>query len=418
MTIDLGVKIIDYSAPGDIKITKETGASYTYRDGSDYFIQLDSDGFATGEITGNHPDFTIPNDGSDGWVDVKIKYDRDKDITRHILEIIGQQVYIDIPFGGMPNGTNNGVVWTYRHKASEILKPSIKAKGSFGNLSSSSPAYIEGLDYIFDQENSTIQRLPTSSIAINNDIFVDFKYNDIEDGLEQFFVWAKVSSTIGVSILTEIESSDSSLAIVNTLEPDSNAGEDFLASIEGVGLVSLADTVAWPELVGYTQFVVKSKIPEDHDNSLIKQVMLLKDDSGDYIFIQGGKYFDELTAIREPLTQVSYPYLKTNVLLNDNSKFAVRELLLGNTVSYQIMVNTKPNGSDSLYSFTPSASTVSTSIEGLEPIEEEWKLKWVNKSANASAFTQVIVKCELERDTESSGNLTPKVEHLYIKAGY
>jgi hypothetical protein len=415
MTIDLDVKIIKYTVPGDIKITRVTGSNITYRDGIDYRVHLDSDGYPTGEITGLHADMISedPNNAPN-WISIKIEYDRDTDLTRHILEIIGQQVYLGID-SGLPNVN---VVWTYRHHAIEVLKPSIKAKQSFGNLSVGTSVYIEGIDYTFDSINSTIQRLSTGSIPIDRDIYVDYKYNDINENIEQFFIWAKASSINGIDITTETETSSSSLALVSSLEPDTSVGEDFLASIEGLGLLSLADSVHWPRLKGYTQFVVKSKNPENHDNSLIRQVLTLKDDAGDFIFVQGGKYFDELTAIREPLAQVSYPFLKTNVLLNDNTKFAVRELLLGNTVSYQIMINTQPNSSESFYSFTPSDSTGTSGVLGLEPIEEEWKLKWVSKSVNASAFTHVRVKCELERSTETSGNLTPKVKHLYIKTGY
>jgi hypothetical protein len=414
--IDLGTKIIRYDAPGDVSITRETGTSYQYVDGTDYIIES-NDGLPTGEITGLHPDLTVPNDGSgppQGWVSVLIRYDRKKDVTQHIIDIVGQRVYLNIPHAGMPDV---GIVFKYRHKVSEVLKPSIKAKTAFGTSIIATP-YIEGIDYTFDPLNSTIQRLSTGTIPSSSDIYVDYKYNDINDQLEQFFVWAKASVIEGIDIITEIKTAESSLALVGTLEPDTELGEDFLASIAGVGLVSLASLVRWPRLSGYTQFVVKSKNPEENDHALIRQVLMLKDGDGDFIFIQGGKYFEELTAIREPMTQVSYPFLKTNVLLNDSSQFAVRELLLGNVVSYQIMVNFRPNSSDYLYSFVPSNSTATTEAPGLEPFEEEWRLEWVKKSINATSFKQVRVKCELERSTEVNGNITPKVEHLFIKAGY
>jgi hypothetical protein len=412
-TKNLGFKIIKYEGPGDIVIERQTGTNYTYSDGIDYIVKLES-GFPTGEIIGIHSDFLEPDAVTTLWVDVKVKFEFDPDITRHVLEINGHQVFFNLPPGGIPSGRD--IIIKYRHVTESILKSSLKVKAGFG-IAGESVIYIQGVDYVFDSSSGTIQRLSTGSIPDQSDAYVDYKFNDIAEAIEQFFIWGKSTNKDGATIVTEklnggLLTNDSSLVI------NSEAGEEFLASIEGVGLVSIGKSSDWPLMSGYTQFVVKSKDPDEFPDALINQLIKLKDQDGSFIFIQGGKYFSELTSLREPLTQVSYPFLRTNVLINDQRYFAVREVLQGGTTVQQVVVNTRPNENSNFYSYVPENDVAGTGSVGLVPAKEEWRIQWVSKESNASAITKVAVRARLTRQVGVSENITPKVDSYFIKTSY
>jgi hypothetical protein len=418
-TIDLNSKVIDYPSPGSIKIEKQPGTGErTYIDGTDYIVKLDEDGFPTGEIIGINTDFLSATyevtPGVFEWQPLRITYEINANILRHVLNINGNQVVFNLAPGSIPDETS--IVLKYRYPAEGILKASVKAKNSYG-LAGESKIFIQGQDYILDVANGTIQRLSTGQISNSQDIYIDFKYNDIGVGLEQFFVWVNITDPEGIQVQTE-RNTDVFFSQENTLTPDIEAGEEFLASIPGTGLVNLTLATDWPEMVGWVQFVVRSKSPSVYNDSLINQIIKMRDIDGNFIFKRQGKYFDDLTALREPLTQVSYPYLRTNVLKNDHSFFSVRDIFLGGSPQYQIIVNFKPNEDDSLYSFTAEENQADTNETGLRPVPEEWKIKWINRESNATSFTSVRVKVELSRDINSDGNVTPKVDQYFVKVSY
>lgn len=417
-TIDLGSKIIKYDTPGDIRIERLTGTAVTYVDGTDFFVRLDDEGFPTGEIIGLHPDFTAPYDTPPpDWVLVKITYELDPDITRRVEDIRGHQIFFDLPEGSIPT---NSVLIKYRHRAKEILKASVKAKGAFG-IAGEAQIFVQGIDYIFDSVNSTIQRSSTGTIPDGADIYIDFKFNDIAQNLEQFFIWGKVEDPGGV-VVKVATNPETFFSQENTLSPDLEAGEEFLASIPGVGLVNLTLATEWPVLTEYTQFVVKSKSPDDFDNALVNQIIKLRDQNNEFIFIQGGKYFDELIARREPLTQVSYTFLKTNVLKNDNSFFAVREIVLSGQLQYQVIVNFLPNVSPSFYPYVPEedqgGALDGSGATGLLKVDEEFKIVWTNKESNSDAFKRVKIRSLLSRSQGAGGNVTPKVDGYFVKVSF
>ena len=413
-TIDLNNQLIRYNEPGDILIKKQSGTgNLTYVDGTDYLVKLDEDGFPTGEIVGLHPDFigaTYLNDTA--WQPLDITYSLEDDILRFVKDITGRQVFFDISAGSIPGASN--VLLRYRHPATSVLKASIKVKNKYGT-DILDKIYAQGQDYIFDSANGTIQRLSTGGISSGEDVFVDFKYNDLSSNLEQFFIWCDVKE---LSTIKAEQNSDSTFSERNNLTPDTETGEEFLASIPKVGLTNLTSATIWPEMTGYVQFVVKSKSPDTHSDALINQVIKMKDKDGNFIFKSQGKYFKEMTARREPLTQVSYNFLKTNVLKADNSYFAIRTTPLGGKFVYQIITNFEPNTSDDLYSFAPERDQNSTGVDGLAEVSESWKITWVSKEASDSAFTKVRVKADLIRSREIDGNISAKVANYYLKVSY
>lgn len=414
-TIDLGSKIIKYEGPGDILIERLTGTPITYIDGTDFLVQLDDEGFPTGSIIGLHIDFTtLYSDPPPDWVLIKVTYSLDPDITRHVDDIKGHQVFFSLPEGSIPT---NSLLLKYRHPAQLILKASVKAKGSFG-IAGEAQIFVQGIDYIFDSVNSTIQRSSTGTIAAGADIYVDFKFNDIAKNLEQFFIWAKVEDPAGVVIRTATDD-ETFFSQENTLSPDLDAGEQFLASIPGVGLVDLTLAIEWPVLTEYTQFVVKSKTPDEFDDALVNQIIKLKDQNNEFIFVQGGKYFDELIANREPLVQVSYTFLKTNVLKNDHRFFAVRNVVLSGQLQFQVIVNFLPNISDGFYPYVPVQDQGGTvGVVGLLKVDEEFKITWSNKESNSDAFKKVKIRTLLSRSEDIGGNVTPKVDGYFVKVSF
>jgi hypothetical protein len=412
-TIDLGSKIIKYKVPGDIEIRKQpTAGEQLYIDGTDYIVRLDSSGFPTGEIIGVHLDFlSATYESSPGvfeWMPLKITFNLDPDITRHVQDINGFQVFFSLPQDSFPIDTS--IVIRYRHPAVDVLKASVKVKNTYG-VAGESNIFIQGQDYIFDGTNSTIQRLSTGAISSQQDVYVDFKYNSIGNNLEQFFIWAQATDPNGTNVSVE---KSGAISQSNNLTPDTELGEEFLASIEGVGLVNLTLATEWPELIGFTQFVVKSKNPDIYPDALINQIIKMKDEQGQYIFKMDGKYFEDLIGKREPLTQVSYNYLKTNVKKNDDQFFAIRDVFLGGSTDYQVVINFEPSASEKFYRFTADHNEQT----GLKPLDEEWKIKWVSKEANAQSFKKIVVRADLLRIVESGNNVTPKVKSYFLKVGY
>ena len=420
--LDLGVKNIVYSGPGDIVITNETDTK-VYQDGYDYIVDLDDDGNPTGIIVALQPsvnDPGLPKDlGVTPFPSVSIKYTVDPDLTRFVTKITGKQIFFDLNVNNLPGSQ---IVIKYRHISEGIIKSSIKVKGFYG-AAGNAQIFTQGKDYIYDATTSQVQRLTTGAISPGTNVYVDYKFNDLSEELDQFFLWVNVGDKKTVNInLQKTTSTD--LSVQNNLKADVALEEQLLAQIPGIGLIDLTDAVTWPEMTGWVQFVVRSIPPEDllktSKEPLVHQVMKLKDEQGNFVFVEGGKYFGELTAIREPLTQVGFNYLKTNVLKGDDNKFAIKTLALDAGNQYQVVVNFAPNTSTKLYQYGPvGTGTVEGGPDGLYPIDENWRLIWTTKEINTEAATKVIVAATLSRTPEASGgNITPKAYDYIVKTGF
>jgi len=410
---DLGQPNVVYNSYTDISINDvdANGNSIKeFTDGQDYIVELTSAGYPTGRIilTANSP-LSSPATG----VGYQISYKIDPDITRFISQIKNNQVYFTIESNNNAL-ENEQVIIKYRFIPQNIIKSSLKAKASFG-LEGNKNIYVQGIDYIFDQATGLLQRLGTGSIPINFDVYMDFKYKDNISSLQQFFIWAFISESSPIEITLKPKGIGN-LSTQNSLVIDSDAGESFAVNSVGLGLVDLTRATKWPKMSGWVQFVVKSKSPDlllgSSQVPLINQIIQLKDKDDNYIFVSGGKYFASLTAIREPLTQVSLPYLKANVLKNDRTKFALRDNIVDNVVSYQIITNFRPGSTDDLYTYSVDIGT-----GGLVKNSEEWKLLWISKQS-IDQLTNVIVKAVLTRAPESDGNITPKIFNYYLKGGF
>jgi hypothetical protein len=412
ITYDLENKNILYSSTSDITVIDE-GDQYQYVDGVDYIIEQEA-GYPTGKITAlpdsNLRGYTV--DEATVYPVVTISATVDPDILRFVSNISGNQIYFDFDISSV--GSSHVIV-KYRHPANEVIKSSVKVKKFFGSAGDSH-IYVQGQDYIFDSNSSSIQWLSTGTIDAESDVYVDYKYNDLSVDLQQFFVWAYVGDADGVNIITE-KATSTDLSVSSVLEPDSEAGEEFLVSIPRIGIVSLNTAVEWPLLTGWVQFVVKSLDPDvkltGQRMALIDQVLKLRDEDSNYLFIKDGKYFSELTAIREPMTQVGFQHLKTKVLKGDDKYFAIRSVFVAqDETEHQVVVNFEPNTSNKLYTFKP------LSTGQLVAADENWKITWTNKEIALGEYTKIIVKIVLTRSAETGGNITPKVYDYYVKTGF
>ena len=411
-TYDTQTKLIKYEGVSSV-ILKRSDGTKQYVDGIDYMLELNEDGYPTGKITGIHEDLISDQEGA-GWISVTLVYTIDTNIIRFIETITGQQIFFSLLSGELPY---TSITIKYRHVGEKILKASVKAKSTYGIIPGQ--IYSQGIDYILDSINGTIQRVSTGGIEAGSDIYVDYKYNNIIEEIEQFFLWARVGTGLSSNnILIKTALSDTTtFSIENSLNPDTETGEEFLVSIPKVGLIKLTNSSEWPSIEGWVQFIVKSKNPDEYPDALINQIIAYKDIESDFIFVQGGKYFDILTALKEPMTQVSYPFLKYNTLKNDHRTFAVKEVL-GGSPYYQIVTNFNPNTDPLLYSYVPNSSPGTEENDLISPISEEWKFEWSSLESQENPIKKVIVKAELNRDDNSNGNVTPKAENYFIKVGY
>jgi hypothetical protein len=416
---NLGQPNIFYQKKGDVVIQEVVVTAFgnysvgqvlqEFVDGRDFIVDLSTDGSPTGKIlltTGSPlaatPVFT-PN------TQYVIKYTINPDVTRYISSITNNQIFFEIAATNVNVMTNESIIVRYRYVPKDIIKSSIKVKGSFG-VAGEAVIFRQGFDYIFDTTTSTIQKLTTGQIT--GDVYVDFKFNENTSQVHQFFVWAFVSDPAGIEIKPQSVGLGS-LDNQNTLNADTQAGEQFSANIPGIGLVELTNATQWPKMKGWVQFIVKSIPPENLASTsqvaLIDQIITLKDRQASYIFVQGGKYFTNLTAFREPMTQVSLPFLKTNVLKNDHRFFAVREVLSTSDPVYQVVVNFEPNTTDELY-----AKSIDTVNGTVAAHSEEWRIDWRSIESQDS-YRKLIVRAVLTRSKSVDGNVTPKVYNYYLK---
>ena len=411
-TYSTNILIMKYEDTSSVTL-KTADSLTTYVNGVDYIIVLDEEGYATGDITAIHPELVAEIDVG-VWQSVTLFYDIDTDLTRFIENVTGQQLFLNLEAGQLT--TSTAIIFKYRHIAEEILKASVKAKGAFGFGGGN--IFVQGVDYVFDSTNGSIQRLTTGSIDPGTDIYLDFKFNDTSDQLEQFFIWAFFEENTGeekTAIKVEVQDTGF-FSNENTLSPDTEKGEEVLVSVSSIGLVDLTNAVEWPAMSGWVQFIVKSTNPDEFENALIRQIIKLKDLESEFIFVQGGKYFSKLTAIRDSLTQVSYPLLKHNTLKKDHTRFAIRKTL-GGTVTHQIVINFEPNTDPLLYQYAPNTEVGTEENDGTALIPEEWEFFWSVPQESDTSVNKIVVKINLNRDTSANGNVTPKVDDFFVKVG-
>ena len=432
---DLGTSSID---PDSVIITKIEVSSgniiETYLSGVDYVVDT-SGGYPTGKILVTpNSSFDSTGTGYDPPISTEtwaISYTISQDVTRFIEAISGSKVLFSDEMGVLYD--TYGIEIKYRHFADSVVKSSIQAKNELGPVVGDTIVYSQGSDYVFDGQTNAVQRLPSGNIPVNTPIYIDFSY-EVPSLLQEYTIWCKIEDPDGIEVNLKA-SSVASLSNSNHLMPNTASGEALFVSIAGVGVIDITEALVLPKLTGWVQFIVRSLTPFVTDSmgndildqkvpgmAFIDQVIGLKDEFEDYLFVEGGKYFSEIVASRQPLTQVSLPFLKTNVLKSENSYFAVDTVIVSTEAKYSIVINYTPDSQIDVYSYVidPTDTTDSGSpLYGQAPVllPEEYNLSWVSKTASDPS-TGVIVKTELSRKEDASGNATPKVSSFFVKVSY
>jgi len=432
--------------PNSVTIKKydsDDNVIHTFVNGSegsstaDYYVNQ-PDGYPDGEITAIDGSSLINSLGDGNYLLITADYDID--ITRFASDINGSAISMGGDEGGIGQiFLGRYVNIKYRAIPSDVVKASIKVKKVYGPTANSSDIYIQGVDYMFDAKSSKLQRLSTGSIPggaqEGADVYCDFIWND-ESPIESYSMWAKVGSTQGITV--ELENKTEWNAD-NGLNADTALGESFMANIPGVGLIDLTDALIWPKMEGWIQFFVESINPfvEDANGNedqttkavsggqpagLIDKVIQLKNVDLQRVFRPGGQYFSEIISRRQPLTQVSLPFLKNNLVKGQVDFFAVEKIFVNDIALFSVIVNFTQNINIDLYNYGPHAAE-DTSTYGL-PIghPEKFRFTWINQEIE-DAFTKVIVKATLSRSTNSNSldvnsNITPKVLNYFLKTGY
>jgi hypothetical protein len=269
----------------------------------------------------------------------------------------------------------------YRTVPSNIIRPSIKVTESYGD-SEPGITYKEGADFQLDLNSGTITRMSGGKIGTDSDraCYVDFQYISEVIELETYHTWCFVDSTEPVK------------AEFDGIDFDTSEGEKFYLEIPG-GRMDLTNATEFPALSrGWHRFTVLS-LEYGQETSGIRKVLSLLDKKGDPIF-SGTKYFSEIRAFREPLTQVTETRLKYGVRKNDHTKFAMKDGL--------VLTNFRPWNSIDLVTlrYDPDLATLQT-------FAEQFELSYMipaEQTPNA-----VRLRATIRRAPTTDEGLTPKI---------
>ena len=310
---------------------------------------------------------------------------------------------------------SDSVVVTYRHLVTSpnvIVRSTIEVY-DLPTLNPNKILYKEGIDYTIDSTTGIIQRIQTGSIPQSGGVYVKFAYRSAMVGLEKFTTWCRVDDPAGVEARFELDP----LLRKNVLVADQEKGEGVY--INGpFGLVELTKAVGTPLLPpGWVQFIVVSKNPEAnlvYKTNLIDQVIQLRDISGRKIFREGNVYFSTILAYRELLEQRTVNHLRVNTLTTDYQSFAIDDISEDNSI---LLVNFLANNTNDLYNFTPTSDFDVTNKP--QEVPETYSLSWfyVNTDVAESA-TNLVVRIDLERDSNSDGFASPKIFDYQVRVGF
>lgn len=393
-------------------IVKNSNNTVTYKEGKDYIIETEiKDGAlrTTGNL--NIPTGSQINTASAPTLNITITLD--PDVTYKVTEVNGTVVTL----ANMTFSAGDTFQITYRFVPTspyEIIKSSVKVKNNIQSSGKSIRSYVEGTDYVFDVATGSIQRLPNSSIPSQGEVFIDYYYTTTDSAVETFLTWCYISEERGLQIKLELDTASKK----NTLTSDDTVGERFFVNGPG-GLVDLTRATVTPLLgPGWIQFLVRSKNPDanqksDNKGNLIDQIIQLRDYDKKRIFKENGKYFKEILAFRDPMIQRSLNHLKSNTLVSDHTVFAFDDIT---DISKNVLVlNFKPGLTKDLYLKAPQEDNSATLTPAT--INEIYQLIWESKLPNIINGSSVIVRCQLSREPNVDGGLTPKVFEYFLRAG-
>lgn len=343
---------------------------------------------------------------------LNFSYTIDQDVTYKVSDIRGNQIVLDK--ATMTSGDTFLV--TYRFipvSPDDIIKASVRVKDGI-STARNLKYYVEGQDYIIDTSTGSILRLPNGTIASNGAVYIDFQYKNSDTGIETFLTWCRITDEAGARIRLEVSPTTNK----NTLTADDKMGEKLLVNTSQ-GLIDITKALTTPVLgPGWVQFIVRSKNPDTnrfYGTNLIDQVIQLRDVNRERIFKEGGRYFKDILAIREPMVERTLNHLKVNTLISDHTVFSIVPDTT-TTDQHILIVNFQPNTTSELYTKVPQDDN--STIQTPQDYYEVYRLEWDSKISNTPG-TKIIVRCDLSRDPQGvDGSISPKVFDYNLRAGF
>lgn len=394
-------------------ITSANG-TIVYQEGSDYIFEVESIGGQskpTGRISIPEGSAFLDANNNVQTLSLVFTYVADPDITHKVSSIQGNNIIL-VHSQNLPQDSIE-VIYRYVPVApSAIIRSSVRVS-NLPTTSNSRIFYVEGRDYSFDPSTGAIQRIPTGEIGTTDSVYVQFSYRGASSSLETFTAWAFVAAGESERIKFDLNETTQE----NKLTVDETIGESFFINTTE-GLINLTKAPSTPVLPGgWVQFVVRSKNPDlnqTYGSNLIDQVIQLKDVNNKKIFRSFNIYFNEITAFRQPLKEVTLNHLKVNTLLSNHNVFAVDSIT--DPFNSYIVLNFRPNLTEELYLKVPTEDGDETNPP--RAIDEEYMFVWFKKiSTETVKSNSLIVKIELSRNASVDGAITPKCIKYQLRVG-
>lgn len=392
-----------------------TSTGVTYVLGVDYEFETEEIG-GISKPTGR---FIIPEGSaflnSQGQIAVpnlllRFTYTTDPDITHKVVKI--QDNFITLNNCVVAPSDNVTVLYRFIPKGNdEIVHASIRVSDQPSKVSTRK-FYTEGVDYSIDSNSGLIQRIPSGSIPPGNFVYIDFRYRNSIPGVNTFTTWVYVSNENGVRINFELDPTSKK----NKLIVDFEKGEALYINGPG-GIIDITRAIVTPSIgPGWVQIVCRSKDPDSNvlfRTNLIDQVIQLKDSYKKRIFKEGGSYFSNIVAFREPMIQKTLNHLRVNTLRSNHEFFAIDDFT--DPERNYIVVNYNPNTTEELYNRIPSADE--DLDDRPEQIGEIYYVEWNSKNNDDQNIdNDIVVRIDLQRNPSIDEGLTPKVFSYQVRA--
>lgn len=330
-----------------------------------------------------------------------ISYSIDPDITHRVQSVSydSSEIELDGPIQIMPGDT---IESTYRFVPQAVVRDSIRVTQNFGS-DNQGQIFVEGTDYTIDPNNGTITKVAGGGITNlgSEVVYVDFSYIDAIAETETYSIWAYVGSREPIKF------------DFNSLNLREGSGESFTWTyIDGnSNSRDLTRATSFVMTKGWHFFTIRSLSPDRFSDAAINKIIKLRSLDSNYLFLnprRGGKIFDRLTAYRNPLTQVTYAFLKDATLKADHTKFAI------NDTENKVYINFRPGDTTDLYMKEINASGEVSDVN-TEYFTFSGKRPLNNNGSNA---THVILRARLSRADGSNGGVTPKLHSYNIRLSY
>ena len=372
------------SDPINEPVITNTSDNSVYQRDSDYVLVENADGLLNGI---RRADGSSISDGEN----VAAAYSINSNITQQVDGIRDNVIYmkslldiaqddrIEVTYRFVPKGNN------------AVIRPTLRVTDRFGDVDEGS-LYNQGPDYSININQGKITRIPQGSITPSQGdlaVYVDFYYKENPTDLHTYSTWVFQSSLEPVKIQ------------YNSLGINLDAGEKLILNSTNL-TIDLSNSTETPFLPrGWHQLIVKSKDPAIFTTAAINKVIELKDTDNDYIFVKGGKYFNEMQAIRTAMTEVTYDYLKNSVLKSNHEHFAVQ--------NNDILINFKPGSTEDFYTYR-AITDGSGAVTGFATQNtEDFLLNYRYRLPEEVAASRLLVKIELSKTDAADGGVTPKV---------